>query len=210
MILRLLHRLASPFSSNGPNHNFVPSCAKTAVIQVQFGQSYGLTDLMDAKNLACEGECAGSIRASRVLTGALAGQSWFQALQTATAPSGCVVGGGADHCPRGAGAPQELRTAPRYARADFAAFNRQDYRSAHAALREEWAFWRVTCPKYRFARHEQMPVKSNAELQRRNSEQERTEKTENEKRKPLFALRPPVKNPFVDILNRPRAKIWAS
>jgi hypothetical protein len=47
--------------------------------------------------------------------------------------------------------------------ADFAAFNLKDYRSANAALRAEWAFWRVTCPKYRFGRHELMPIKSNAE-----------------------------------------------
>ena len=47
--------------------------------------------------------------------------------------------------------------------ADFAAFKRQDYRSANAALRAEWAFWRQTCPKYRFGRHELMPVKSSAE-----------------------------------------------
>ncbi|MDD5140626.1 MAG: hypothetical protein PHY43_10255 [Verrucomicrobiales bacterium] len=47
--------------------------------------------------------------------------------------------------------------------ADFAAFKRKDYRSANSALRAEWAFWRETCPKYRFGRHELMPVKSNAE-----------------------------------------------
>jgi hypothetical protein len=46
--------------------------------------------------------------------------------------------------------------------ADFAAFKRQDYRSANSALRAEWAFWLKTCPKYRFGRHELMPVKSNA------------------------------------------------
>jgi hypothetical protein len=46
--------------------------------------------------------------------------------------------------------------------ADFAAFNGKDYRSANAALRAEWAFWRDTCPKYRFGRHELMPIKSNA------------------------------------------------
>jgi hypothetical protein len=46
--------------------------------------------------------------------------------------------------------------------ADFAAFKRKDYRSANSALRAEWAFWRRTCPKYRFGRHELMPVKSNA------------------------------------------------
>jgi hypothetical protein len=47
--------------------------------------------------------------------------------------------------------------------ADFAAFKRKDYRSANRALRGEWAFWRVTCPKYRFGRHELMPIKSNAQ-----------------------------------------------
>jgi hypothetical protein len=47
--------------------------------------------------------------------------------------------------------------------ADFAAFKRKDYRSANSALRAEWAFWRETCPKYRFGRHELMPVKSNTE-----------------------------------------------
>ena len=47
--------------------------------------------------------------------------------------------------------------------ADFAAFNLKDYRSANTALRAEWAFWRVTCPKYRFGRHELMRIKSNAE-----------------------------------------------
>lgn len=46
--------------------------------------------------------------------------------------------------------------------ADFKAFERKDYRSANDALRAEWAFWRRTCPKYRFGRHELMPVKSNA------------------------------------------------
>lgn len=47
--------------------------------------------------------------------------------------------------------------------ADFEAFKRKDYRSANSALRTEWAFWRTTCPKYGFGRHELMPVKSNAE-----------------------------------------------
>ena len=47
--------------------------------------------------------------------------------------------------------------------ADFAAFKRKDYRSANRALRAEWAFWRNTCPKYRFGRHELMPIKSNAQ-----------------------------------------------
>lgn len=47
--------------------------------------------------------------------------------------------------------------------ADFQAFERRDYRSANPALRAEWAFWRVICPKYRFGRHELMPVKSTGE-----------------------------------------------
>jgi hypothetical protein len=47
--------------------------------------------------------------------------------------------------------------------ADFEAFERGDYRSANACLRHEWAFWRITAPKYRFGRHELLPVKSNAE-----------------------------------------------
>ncbi len=46
--------------------------------------------------------------------------------------------------------------------ANFAAFKCKDYRSANRALRAEWAFWRNTCPKYRFGRHELMPIKSNA------------------------------------------------
>jgi hypothetical protein len=46
--------------------------------------------------------------------------------------------------------------------ANFAAIQRKDYRSANDALRAEWSFWRNTCPKYRFGRHELMPVKSNA------------------------------------------------
>lgn len=47
--------------------------------------------------------------------------------------------------------------------ADFSAFRRKDYWSANTALRAEWSFWRSTCPKYGFGRHELMPVKSNAE-----------------------------------------------
>jgi hypothetical protein len=46
--------------------------------------------------------------------------------------------------------------------ANFKQFERKNYRSANEALRAEWAFWRRTCPKYRFGRHELMPVKSNA------------------------------------------------
>lgn len=47
--------------------------------------------------------------------------------------------------------------------ADFAAFERREYRSANDALRAEWAFWRKTAPKYGFGRTELLPVKSNAE-----------------------------------------------
>jgi len=46
---------------------------------------------------------------------------------------------------------------------DFEAFARRDYRTAGPALRAEWAFWRKTCPKYRFGRHELLPIKSSAE-----------------------------------------------
>ncbi len=45
---------------------------------------------------------------------------------------------------------------------DFPAAARGHYGSANAALRSEWAFWRETCKKYGFGRHELMPVKSNA------------------------------------------------
>lgn len=47
--------------------------------------------------------------------------------------------------------------------ADFAAFENRDYKSANAALRAEWAFWRKTAPRFRFGRTELLPVKSNAE-----------------------------------------------
>jgi len=47
--------------------------------------------------------------------------------------------------------------------ADFEAFKQRNYRSANTALRAEWAFWRKTCPKYGFGRHELMPVKSNGQ-----------------------------------------------
>lgn len=47
--------------------------------------------------------------------------------------------------------------------ADFRAFEDGDYRSANPALRSEWAFWRVTAPRYGFGRHELLPVKSCAE-----------------------------------------------
>lgn len=46
---------------------------------------------------------------------------------------------------------------------DFEAIQRQDYRSANAVLRAEWAFWRKTAPKYRFGRTELLPVRSTAE-----------------------------------------------
>jgi hypothetical protein len=46
---------------------------------------------------------------------------------------------------------------------DFAAAEAGDYRSACAALRSEWAFWRRTAKEYGFGRTEQMPVKSDAE-----------------------------------------------
>lgn len=54
--------------------------------------------------------------------------------------------------------PSDVRTG-----ADFVAFGKGDYRSANDALREEWAFWRITAPRYRFGRTELLPVKSNAE-----------------------------------------------
>jgi hypothetical protein len=54
--------------------------------------------------------------------------------------------------------PCDIRTG-----CDFKAFARGDYRSANAALRAEWAFWRKTAPKYGFGRHELLPVKSNEE-----------------------------------------------
>ena len=46
---------------------------------------------------------------------------------------------------------------------DFDAIERRDYRSASAALRAEWSFWRRTAPLYRFGRTELLPVKSTAE-----------------------------------------------
>lgn len=50
---------------------------------------------------------------------------------------------------------QDIRTG-----ANFAAFERRDYRSANPVLRAEWAFWRRTAPAYRFGRTELLPVKS--------------------------------------------------
>lgn len=46
---------------------------------------------------------------------------------------------------------------------DFEAFQRRDYRTANEALRELWAFWRRTAPKYGFGRTELLPIKSTAE-----------------------------------------------
>lgn len=46
---------------------------------------------------------------------------------------------------------------------DFAAIDAQDYRSANAFLRSEWAFWRRTAHKFRFGRTELLPVKSTVE-----------------------------------------------
>jgi hypothetical protein len=46
---------------------------------------------------------------------------------------------------------------------NFAAVEQGNYASANSYLRSEWAFWRVTAPKYGFGRHELMPVKSTAD-----------------------------------------------
>jgi len=46
---------------------------------------------------------------------------------------------------------------------DFEAVKNRDYKSASAALRKEWAFWRKAAPKYGFGRTELMPIKSTAE-----------------------------------------------
>ena len=54
--------------------------------------------------------------------------------------------------------PEDIRTG-----IDFAAIADGVYRSANDALREEWAFWRVTASKYGFGRTELLPVKSTAE-----------------------------------------------
>lgn len=45
---------------------------------------------------------------------------------------------------------------------DFGAFARRDYRSAPAALRSEWAFWRTTAKAYKFGRTEMLPILSTA------------------------------------------------
>jgi len=47
--------------------------------------------------------------------------------------------------------------------ADFDAFAQGDYRTACAALRAEWAFWRSTAPAYGFGRTELLPVRSTSE-----------------------------------------------
>jgi hypothetical protein len=46
---------------------------------------------------------------------------------------------------------------------DFAAFAKQDYRSASQALRDEWFYWRATSARFRFGRTELLPVRSTAE-----------------------------------------------
>jgi len=46
---------------------------------------------------------------------------------------------------------------------NFASVRDNDYSSANAAIRSEWAFWRKTAPKYGFGRTELMPVRSNSE-----------------------------------------------
>ena len=46
---------------------------------------------------------------------------------------------------------------------DFVQFGSRDYRSASAALRSEWAFWRRTARAYGFGRTELMPIRSTEE-----------------------------------------------
>jgi len=46
---------------------------------------------------------------------------------------------------------------------NFNAFASGDYKSAGKSLRDEWAFWRRTAPKYRFGRTELLPVMSTGE-----------------------------------------------
>ena len=46
---------------------------------------------------------------------------------------------------------------------NFAQVEQGNYASANSFLRSEWAFWRITAPKYGFGRHELMPVKSTAD-----------------------------------------------
>lgn len=43
---------------------------------------------------------------------------------------------------------------------NFAEIEAEDYRSANAALRAEWAFWRKKGPAYRFGRTEALPVRT--------------------------------------------------
>ena len=44
---------------------------------------------------------------------------------------------------------------------DFEGIQNRNYSSASKKLREEWAFWRKTAPKYGFGRTELLPIKSN-------------------------------------------------
>jgi hypothetical protein len=46
---------------------------------------------------------------------------------------------------------------------DFAAIAKRNYKSASPALRDEWAFWRLTSKKYGFGRSELLPVKKTGE-----------------------------------------------
>jgi hypothetical protein len=45
----------------------------------------------------------------------------------------------------------------------FSDVSNGNYKSAGAALRAEWSFWRLTAKKYRFGRTELLPIKSNHE-----------------------------------------------
>ena len=45
---------------------------------------------------------------------------------------------------------------------DFAAVKTGDYQTASPYLRREWAFWRLTAPKYGFGRTELLPIKKTA------------------------------------------------
>lgn len=54
--------------------------------------------------------------------------------------------------------PDDIRTG-----ADFAAFEKRDYKTANNHLRREWAFWRHTAPAYRFGRTELLPIRSNGD-----------------------------------------------
>jgi hypothetical protein len=45
---------------------------------------------------------------------------------------------------------------------DFGAIKKHDYRSASVALRNEWAFWRLTAKDYKFGRTELLPVISSS------------------------------------------------